>query len=127
VRGKGREDTLPLPPDVGEALARYLRSYQPCSQQERYLFARIRAPYGPLGRGGLGATVRRHLREAGVHPPQTHRLRHTAATNMLRQGASLDAIAQVLRHRSHDTTAIYAKVDRKALWKVVQSWPGGAS
>jgi site-specific recombinase XerD len=127
VRGKGREDILPLPADVGEALACYLRSYQPHPQEERCLFPRTRAPYGPLGRGGIGAIVKRHLRLAGVHPSNTHRLRHTAATRMLRRGASLDNIAQVLRHRSQDTTAIYAKVDYQALGAVVQPWPGVVS
>jgi site-specific recombinase XerD len=113
VCGKGREDILPLPTDVGEALACHLRSYQPRSQEERCLFPRTRAPYGPLGRGGIGAIVKRHLHLAGVHPSNTHRLRHTAATRMLRRGTSLDNIAQVLRHRSPDTTAIYAKVPWK--------------
>jgi site-specific recombinase XerD len=127
VRGKGREEHLPLPPDVGEALARYLRSIRPHPLDQRHVFPRIHAPHGPLSNGGIGAIVGKHLRQAGVHPPQSHRLRHTAATQMLRHGASLDNIAQVLRHRSHDTTAIYAKVDRQALKAVEQPWPGGVS
>ncbi len=127
VRGKGREDILPLPADVGEAMARYLRSYQPHPQDKRHIFPRTRAPHGPLCNAGIGANVRRHLRLAGVHPAHAHRLRHTAATQMLGRGASLDNIAQVLRHRSHDTTAIYAKVDFQALRAVVQPWPGVVS
>ena len=127
VRGKGREEQLPLPPDVGEALARYLRSISPHPLEQRHVFPRIHAPYGPLSNAGIGAIIRKHLRLAGVHPPQSHRLRHTAATQMLRHGASLDNIAQVLRHHSHDTTAIYAKVDRRALQAVVQPWPGDQS
>jgi len=127
VRGKGREDTLPLPADVGEAMARYLRSHQPHPQDKRRIFARTRAPRGPLRSAGIGAAVTKHLRLAGVHPPHPHRLRHTAATQMLCRGASMDNIAQVLRHRSPDTTAIYAKVDYQALGAVVQPWPGVVS
>jgi integrase len=127
VRGKGREDTLPLPADVGEAMARYLRLHQPHPQDKRRIFPRTRAPHGPLRSAGIGAAVRKHLRLAGVHPPHPHRLRHTAATQMLCHGASMDNIAQVLRHRSPDTTAIYAKVDYQALGAVVQPWPGVVS
>jgi integrase/recombinase XerD len=127
VRGKGREDILPLPADVGEAMARYLRSYQAHPQDKRHIFPRTRAPHGPLRSAGIGASVTKHLRLAGVHPANAHRLRHTAATRMLCRGASLDNIAQVLRHRSQDTTAIYAKVDYQALEAAMQPWPGGSS
>lgn len=127
VRGKGREEPLPLPPDVGEALTRYLQAFQPHLLDQRHIFPRIRAPRGPLSSAGIGTIVCKLLRRAGIHPPHTHRLRHTAASQMLRRGASLDQIAQVLRHRSHDTTAIYAKVDHQALRAVAQPWPGGAS
>lgn len=126
VRGKGREERLPVPEDIGVALAHYLRSSRPRTRY-RHLFLRTRAPHGPLSSGGLKMIVRKHLLQAGVHPPSPHRLRHTAATQMLRNGASLDNIAQVLRHRSHDTTAIYAKVDRRTLRAVALPWPGERS
>ena len=125
VRGKGREEPLPLPPDVGEALMRYLQMFQSHPRDQRHVFPRTCAPRGPINSSGIGAIVCKLLLQAGIHPPHSHRLRHTAATQMLRRGASLDQIAQVLRHRSHDTTAIYAKVDRQALQAVVQPWPGG--
>ena len=125
VRGKGREDQLPLPADVGAALVRYLRSSRSSPLGDRHMFLHTRVPHGSLSGAGVSAIVRRHLRQAGVHPSNSHRLRHTAATQMLRNGASLDSIAQVLRHRSQDTTAIYAKVDRQALRAVAQRWPGG--
>ena len=126
VRGKGREEPLPLPPDVGEALMRYLQMFKFHSLDQRHVFPRIHAPRGPLSNAGIGAIVCKLLRQAGIHPPHSHRLRHTAASQMLHHGASLDQIAQVLRHRSHDTTAIYAKVDHQTLRTVAQPWPGGA-
>lgn len=122
VRGKGREERLPLPQDVGEALARHLQVRRN-DVDVRHVFLRQRAPMGPMGVDALKATVRRHLRKAEISPPQPHRLRHTAATQMLRQGVSLDQVAQVLRHASVDTTAIYAKVDRNRLRELSQPWP----
>lgn len=127
VRGKGRcEERLPLPSDVGEAIAFYLRTSRPPTIH-RAVFLTVRAPLRPLAAGGVGAIVHDACRRAGLAPTGAHRLRHTAATAMLRAGASLDEVAQVLRHRSHDTTAIYAKVDRTALATVVRPWPGAAS
>lgn len=127
IHGKGpRDERLPLPADVGEALAVYLRRSRP-SASTRRLFLNVRAPHTPLTSGAVGAIVCRTLKRAGLPGNNSHRLRHTAATQMLRAGASLDEIAQVLRHRSHDTTAIYAKVDRSALREVIRPWPGAAS
>ena len=126
VHGKGRhKERLPLPRDVGAAVASYLRLSRP-SALTRRLFLRVRAPRGPLNSAAVTALVRRDCTRASLPVVGAHRLRHTAATEMLRAGSSLDEIAQVLRHRSHDTTAIYAKVDRRALRALAWRWPGGA-
>jgi integrase/recombinase XerD len=126
LRGKGRrESRLPLPRDVGRVLAAYLRDPRPRTTS-RQVFLRCRAPYGPLTTGALIASVGRVLRRVGISGG-AHLLRHTAATQMLRHGASLPEIGHVLRHRHLDTTAIYAKVDFAALRTLVQPWPGGAA
>jgi integrase/recombinase XerD len=122
VSGKGsRQDMLPLPVDVGEAIVSYLRRRPRC--ECRALFLRVNAPLGGLNRSTIGLIVREHCRRAGLEPVGAHRLRHTAATEMLRKGASLAEIGQVLRHREQKTTAIYAKVDRKALRPLARPWP----
>lgn len=127
VWGKGpREERLPLPADVGNAIASYVCKSRPRTAA-RALFLSVRAPYGPLGNSAVTAIACSALKRTGLPGTNAHRLRHTAATQMLHAGASLDDIAQVLRHRSHDTTAIYAKVDRRALRHVVRPWPGEAS
>lgn len=127
VRGKGgRVDQLPLPVDVGEALATYLRDARPYCVTRR-VFVRMLAPHSDLrGSSSIGAIMRRALRRAGLEPPRkgAHLLRHTLATGMLRNGASLIEIGQLLRHRHPQTTEIYAKVDASALATVVQPWPG---
>jgi site-specific recombinase XerD len=128
VRGKGgRQDPLPLPVDVGEALASYLRRRPMC--ECRALFLRVTAPRRGLNRSTVGWVVRAACDRAGLARVGAHRLRHTAATEMLRQGASLAEIGQVLRHREQKTTAIYAKVDREALRALARPWPlqGGAA
>jgi integrase/recombinase XerD len=125
IRGKGRhEDRLPLPHDVGEAIVSYLKHGRPRSTL-RQLFLRARAPNGELTSGSVQAIVQNAGKRIGVSPLGAHRLRHTAATQMLRRGASLPHIAQVLRHRHLDTTAIYAKVDRSRLRTLARRWPGG--
>lgn len=126
VHGKGnREDRLPLPVDVGRALVLYLRRRP--SIDSRRVFLRMRAPAGPLPLSGVVHVVSRACIRAGLPRVGAHRLRHTAATNMLREGASLPEIAQVLRHSDLMTTATYAKVDRKALRLLALPWPGGGS
>jgi site-specific recombinase XerD len=125
VRGKGREARLPLPHDVGRAVAAYLR-LRP-SADTRKVFLRHRAPHRALSSMGVRAAATHALRRAGITAGGTHLLRHTAATQMLRHGASLSEIAHVLRHRHIDTTAIYAKVDLASLQRLVQPWPGGAA
>jgi len=126
LRGKGRrESRSPLPQDVGRVLAAYLRRGRPHTISRR-VFLRSRAPHTPLTTGGLIAAVRGALRRSGV-AGGAHLLRHTAATQLLRHGASLPEIGHVLRHRHLDTTAIYAKVDFTTLRTLAQPWPGGAA
>lgn len=128
VRGKGgRLDQMPLPVEVGQAVVAYLRHGRPkCSS--RHVFIRLRAPrQGFTGGDAIGRVVRVALTRAGVDPPVkgAHVLRHSLATCMLRGGASLPEIGQVLRHELPRTTAIYAKVDLAALRALAPPWPGG--
>ena len=127
VRGKGnREDRLPVPVDVGEAVVGWLRRGRPrCADQS--VFTRVRAPHRGLSSEGISAVVWHACERAGLPPGGAHRLRHTAATEMLQAGGSLAEVGQVLRHRAQETTSIYAKVDRRSLVAVVQPWPGGAA
>jgi integrase/recombinase XerD len=125
VRGKGgRRDWLPLPHDVGEALAGYVRRGRPRVVCER-LFMRVNAPIGPLSSSGVSNVVRAACRRCGLPVVCAHRLRHTLATETLRAGGSLDEIGQLLRQSSAFTTAIYARVDRPALRELARPWPGG--
>jgi site-specific recombinase XerD len=128
IAGKGsRRDRLPIPQDVGEALVACLRDRPPrCST--RRVFLTSRAPVRELAaHGSVGAIVSRCLARAGIPSPQkgSHLLRHSLAVRMLRGGASLAEIGEILRHRQLDTTAIYAKVDLTALKSLAQPWPGG--
>ncbi len=126
VHGKGRRQSrLPLPADVGRVLAKYVRHGRPRAGT-RSLFLRCRAPYTGMRSSGVSAVAQRALWRAGVLAGGAHLLRHTAATQLLRRGASLPEIAHVLRHRHIDTTAIYAKVDLASLGALAQPWPGGA-
>ena len=130
IVGKGRRaERLPLPSDVGEAIVAYLRDGRPATALDRSLIVRVRAPHRGLTTGGITQIVFAAAGRAGLGPIHAHRLRHTAATQMLRAGASLDQIGQVLRHRQALTTAIYAKVDRDALRQLARPWPetGGQS
>jgi site-specific recombinase XerD len=123
IHGKGGQtERMPLPDDVGQALSSYLKCRQRISA--RRVFLRVWAPHGPLSVGGLQNIVREAGKRAGLGPIGPHRLRHTAATAMLRGGASLAHVSHVLRHRHLDTTAIYAKVDRESLRQLAQPWPG---
>lgn len=124
VRGKGdREERLPLPADVGEAIVVYLKHGRP-GTTGRALFLRLRAPIGPLGRSGVSAIVRRASVRAGMTGIGAHRLRHTLACEMVAAGVPMPEIAQVLRHRSLISTANYARVDLTALRALAQPWPG---
>lgn len=125
VRGKGgREDRLPLPVDVGEAITGYLQRGRPKTTR-RELFLRVLAPLGPLGRGGVSSIVRRACGRAGIAPVGAHRLRHTLACSLVAANAGLVEIGEVLRHRGVTSTAIYARVDVEALRSLAQPWPGG--
>jgi integrase len=123
----GRWAQMPLPADVGEAIANYLRFGRPrcvC----RNVFLRHRAPLrGFTDSTTVSSIVRRALIRSGIDSVRkgSHLFRHTLATELLRNGASLDEIAELLRHRSPNTTAVYAKVDVTALRTLALPWPGG--
>jgi len=129
VRGKaGRSAQLPLPGDVARAMAQYIRRDRPRCDC-RSIFIRDYAPLDGLSKANsIAKIVWRALKNAGVKSARAgaHLLRHSLATDMLSRGASLDEIGEILRHRSADTTAIYAKVDLKALRSLAVAWPGGA-
>jgi integrase len=126
VHGKGgRVDQLPLPVDVGEAIAAYLRRGRPRDAAVREVFLRVTPPQVALTRGGVTALVAGAARRAGLGVVRAHRLRHTAATDMLRAGAPLAEIGQVLRHRSPGSTASYARVDVERLRTIARPWPTG--
>ena len=127
VRGKGqRHDRLPVPPDVGEAIAAYIR--QERVSGSRTLFVSLRAPNGPFKDGQVINTILQDAFAAtGVTPPGpyvgSHVLRHSLATNMVRNGASLAEIGDMLRHRSRASTMIYAKLDIDGLRSIAKPWP----
>lgn len=127
VNGKGRQQRpLPLPHDVGEAIATYLRDGRPTSTCRR-VFLRSRAPFNALkASSDIGQIVRRATRRAGMELEHAgaHQLRHALAIDMLRQGLSLTEIGQMLRHGSPDATRRYAKADLDALREVALPWPG---
>jgi integrase/recombinase XerD len=128
VRTKGaRRLELPLPADVGKAIVAYLRRGRPVSTSRR-IFLRAKAPIrGFLGASGVGCIVRHSLERAGIDAPTkgAHQFRHGLATQMLRHGASLGEIGELLGHRHPQTTTIYAKVDIQALRTLALPWPGG--
>jgi integrase/recombinase XerD len=124
-----RVDVLPLPAVTGHAIANYLHKARPATRS-RAVFVRHRAPLDvPVDASVIRSVVRQAAGRSGLagrlHGP--HRLRHSTATRMLQRGATLKVIADVLRHRSLDTTAIYAKVDLTRLSAIAQPWPGGAA
>lgn len=124
VRGKGhREDRLPLLAEVGEALVAYL-SIQRSPAGSRHVFLTGKAPRGPIRPYLVCGVVKRACRRACLPEVGPHRLRHALAGGLLRQGAGLVAISQVLRHQDLGTTALYAKVDLDGLRQVAQPWPG---
>ncbi|GAB3138637.1 site-specific integrase [Marisediminicola antarctica] len=124
VRGKGRRhDRLPLPAEVGEALVAYLLSGRNPADAV-HVFLTCRAPCRPVRADLVGDVVERACKRAGLPRVGPHRLRHALAGEMLRKGAGLIAISQVLRHQDLATTALYAKVDLRTLREVAQPWPG---
>jgi len=129
VRSKsGREQLLPMPADVGAAIAAYLQQGRPTSK-DRHLFLRSMAPIRGLmpGSDAIGTIVRYALQRAKIDAPHrgSHQFRHALAVRMLQAGASLNEIGEVLRHQSPQTTSIYARVDISALRSLVLPWPGG--
>ncbi len=124
VRGKARRrDRLPVPSDVGEALAAYLSEARPPTTV-RQVFLALKAPMRAIRPDLVSDVTRRACQRAGLPRAGAHRLRHALATEMLRRGATLVEVSQVLRHRDLATTAIYAKVDLATLRCVAQPWPG---
>ena len=127
VRGKGkRHDRVPIPPDVGEALTAYIRHDRVSTS--RSLFVSLHAPHGPFKDGGvLNDILKGAFAATGVTPPHpyvgSHVLRHSLATNMVRKGASLAEVSEMLRHRSRASTMIYAKLDIDGLRSIARSWP----
>lgn len=130
VCGKGpQRKRFPLPEDVGLAIASYLKNAR-AQCRSRRLFLRTRAPYRGLGHASTVDTiVSRALSRAGLDPPMkgAHLFRHSLATRMLHNGATLTEIGQILHHASPDTTSIYAKVDIGGLRELAQPWPGDCS
>jgi len=126
LTGKGRrQSALPLPQDVGDAILNYVEHWRPDVGDE-HVFLRVNAPLVPLaGSSAVSSLVRRAARRASLSARRigAHILRHTAASLMLREGASLQTISHVLRHQSLDTTVIYAKVDVEMLSEIAQPWP----
>jgi len=127
VRSKGnRIERLPMPVDVGEAVAEYLSDGRPTTAEGRTVFVRFRAPHRSLSATGVSTAVSRTAQRAGLGCVTARQLRHTAATAMVRAGAALPEVGQVLRHRRLLTTGIYAKVDIAGLRELARPWPGGA-
>jgi site-specific recombinase XerD len=127
IRGKGkRHDRMPLPEDAGKAIVDYIRNGRRGSS--RTLFVANKPPYRPFVNAQiLNTTLRAAFKATGLRPPQmyigAHLLRHSLATDMLRKGASLDEIGDVLRHRSRRATAIYARHDIEGLRSIARAWP----
>lgn len=124
VRGKARrEDRIPLPADVGDAVARYLRDARP-RVELRIVFVTVVAPHRPLRPTAVSQTAWRQCRRAGLAPMRAHCLRHALATDLLDRGVRLPEIGQLLRQSDLATTAGYAKVDYAALRELALPWPG---
>ncbi len=125
VRGKGNcIERIPLPQDVGLRLVEYLEQARPMNALGRAVFVRCVAPHHHLTPTRVSTIVADAARRADLGRVHAHRLRHTAATQLLRTGASLPEIGQLLRHVRTETTAIYAKVDRNGLRMIARPWPG---
>jgi site-specific recombinase XerD len=127
VRGKGRTiDSLPLLADVGQALADYIQSDRGGSSLRRLFLRSIAPPDGLAGPAAVGHIVRSALQRAGIRRKRgaAHLFRHSLATRMIRNGASLSEISEILRHRSPSSTEIYAKVSFESLRQAARPWPG---
>jgi integrase/recombinase XerD len=122
----GQHDWLPLPADLGEAIAAYLRRGR-AGGGRREVFLRARAPYEPMASGTVCSTLRRACRRAAIAELGAHWLRHTTACDMVQARVPLAHSGQVLRHRSLQSTAIYARVDRDQLRLLALPWPQGGA
>lgn len=122
-----RTAAMPLPADVGEALADYITQWRPQNAHGRTAFVRFHPPRGAMTSAAPSKVVRYGVQQCGRSGISAHRLRHTAATEMLHNGASLPEVGQVLRHRLMITTAIYAKVDQEGLRAIARVWPGATA
>ncbi len=126
VRGKSRHSAaLPLPQEVGDAIRVYILRARPCVA-DTTVFLRVPAPHHGLTSTGVGLIVRRAMKRAGIDPeglPAAHLFRHSRATNLLRGGASLEAVGALLRHKTVRSTALYARVDVPMLLEIAQPWP----
>lgn len=126
IRGKGdRVEAMPVLHDVGEAVVGWLQRGRPRGEC-RYVFTRMRAPMGGLSTAGISQIVARACQRAGLSRSRAHRLRHFAATEMLRAGAGLAEVGQVMRHTRVATTSVYANADQRGLSEVIRPWPVGA-
>jgi integrase/recombinase XerD len=123
IRGKGGDrDVMPMPFEVGEAIATYLHKGRP-SSSSRAVFLTAHAPIRPLSSDGVALLVGRACKRAGVTEVGPHRLRHTLATETLRSGAPMVEVAQLLRHADQATTSIYAAADKAAVAALARPWP----
>ena len=124
VVGKLRRPTwLPMPQDVGDAILEYLQARPRCRLE--HVFLCIQPPHRPLGDTSVGHICRTAMKDLGVESPSkgAHIFRHSAATTLIRHGATLDDIGRLLRHASRESTAVYAKVATDALSRIAQPWP----
>lgn len=125
IRGKGsRYEAMPLPDDVGRALVDYLVQGRPPNIGSRTVFVIDRAPYSPLSLSAVTSIVVAACDRGGVARSSPHRLRHFVASDLLARGAPLAEVGQLLRHNAESTTAVYAKLDHRALGALVRPWPG---
>ena len=128
VRGKGRKTAImPLPPDIGEAIAAYFNDGRPRSDTRRLFLISVAPFTGFKGAPGVQTVARSAIRRAGITGIAhrgSHAFRHSLATGLLRSGATLTEIGQLLRHEQQDTTRIYAKVDLDSLRALGSAWPG---
>jgi len=119
-----RQDILPLPAATGDALAEYLRHERPVTTIKT-IFVRLKAPHDqPIGADAVRALIGRALRCAGIPHGRSHSLRHTLACRIVNGGGSIKDVADMLRHRSLNTSLIYAKLDQHSLVEVALPWPG---
>ena len=125
IRGKSGPAVLPMPADVGKAVARYLEHGRPNTGLDRSVFLRCKAPHRGIGRAAVSAVVARASRRAGLPElVHAHRLRHTAAAAVVRAGGGLAEAGQLLGHARPVTTAVYATAGVQAMTVLTRPWPG---